>query len=280
MKGTGNFFAALVARIDAHVSRSTERIQRLTGGQDVPELPAGEVIWVKRAEPPHPVSLIRLYNLVMAPVPLLRSVPNPGGTDALDNEHRRLESLAAQGVPVPRVVAQGAQWIAISDAGTEPLQARLDRLKAQGDESGVLDVWTLGLHAIADAHARGAYLSQCFARNMVMGTDDRVHFIDFEEDPGDVMTVPQAQVRDWALYVHSTAFFLSDLRPAAQAMAAAIASASSEVRESLITLMRRLRWLLRLLPQAQWLGRDIARARAAGLLLHAVLDELEGRGRA
>lgn len=272
--------AALAARIDGILASSPERIHRLHGGPELPELPEGFAVWVKRAEPPHPVSLVRLYNFVMTPVPLLRSVPNPGGVAALDNEHRRLRSLAAQGVPVPRVVAQGGEWIATSDAGTEPLQARLDRLRQQGNHAGILANWTLGLRAIASAHGRGAYLSQCFARNMVVGLKDRIFFIDFEEDPGEVMTVAQAQVRDWALYVHSTAFFLQDRQPAAAAMASAVAAASDEVRVMLVGLMRRLRWLLALLPDAAWLGRDIARARAAGLLLRAVLNNLEATGRA
>ncbi|MFT4190697.1 MAG: hypothetical protein QM617_04125 [Comamonas sp.] len=270
--------AALVARIDALLTPSVQRIQKLHAAQ-VPELPAGSAIWVKRAEPPHPVNLVRLYNFVMWPVPLLRSVPNPGGVAALDNERRRLRALIAQGVPVPSLVAQGRDWIATSDAGTEPLQARLDRLRTQDDQPAVLATWKLGLRAIANAHAQGAYLSQCFARNMVMGPNDRIFFIDFEEDPGEVMTVAQAQVRDWALYVHSTAFFFQQYEAAAAAMAAAIAAASQEVRVMLLKLMRRLRWLLALVPDAGWLGRDIARARAAGLLLRAVLDDLERTGR-
>ncbi|KAF1022885.1 MAG: hypothetical protein GAK30_00824 [Paracidovorax wautersii] len=272
--------AALVARIDAIVAASDKRVHKLHGGRDLAELPEGAVVWVKRAEPPHPSGLIGLYNLVMTPVPLLRSVPNRGGVAALDNESRRLRALAAQDVPVPQVVAQGAQWLATADAGAEPLQARLDRLLHARDDSGILSAWKQGLRAIANAHARGAYLSQCFARNMVVGPNDRIHFIDFEEDPGEVMTVAQAQVRDWALYVHSTAFFLQQREPAAAAMASAIAAAEAEVRTMLVKLMRRLRWLLALVPDAAWLGRDIARARAAGLLLGAVLKNLESTGRA
>lgn len=272
--------AALVARIDAIVAESSKRVHKLHGGSELAELPQGTVLWVKRAEPPHPSVLIRLYNLAMTPVPLLRSVPNPGGVAALHNESRRLHALAAQDVPVPQVVAQGAQWLATTDAGAEPLQARLDRLLHARDDSGVLAAWKQGLRAIANAHARGAYLSQCFARNMVVGPNDRIHFIDFEEDPGEVMTVAQAQVRDWALYVHSTAFFLQQREPAAAAMAAAIAAAEAEVRTMLVKLMRRLRWLLALVPDAAWLGRDIARARSAGLLLGAVLKNLESTGRA
>jgi tRNA A-37 threonylcarbamoyl transferase component Bud32 len=271
---------ALAARIENLLAHSPQRIHKLRGGADFPELPEGATIWLKRAEPPHPGGLVRLYNLAMSPVPLLRSVPNPGGSAALDNERRRLQELAALGVPVPALVAHGRDWIATADAGSEPLQARLDRLLREQNQSAILSHWKLGLHAIAKAHGCGAYLSQCFARNMVMGHHDRIYFIDFEEDPGEIMSRPQAQVRDWALYVHSTAFFLQDRQQAAAAMAAAIEPARDEVRLMLLKLMRRLRWLLAVVPDRAWLGRDIARARAAGLLLRAVLDHLEASGRA
>ena len=121
--------AALAVRIEDLLARSPQRIHKLRGGAEFPELPEGATVWLKRAEPPHPSALVRLYNLAMTPVPLLRSVPNPGGSAALDNERRRLQVLAAQGVPVPALVAYGRHWIATANAGTEPLQARLDRLQ-------------------------------------------------------------------------------------------------------------------------------------------------------
>ena len=59
--------------------------------------------------------------------------------------------------------------------------------------------------AIAAVHARGAYLSQAFARNLMHCPDGVIGFIDFEDDPGETLSIAECQARDWLSYLHSTA---------------------------------------------------------------------------
>nr|WP_253254129.1 serine/threonine protein phosphatase [Xanthomonas arboricola] len=109
-----------------------------------------------------------------------------------DLEARRLGELQAQAVNVPRVVGCGQAALVLSDNGRSfasclrEADAR-DRLIA------------LAVAAIADAHRAGAYFGQPPPRNMRFD-GQAVGFIDFEEDPLEVMDLAQAQARDWLVF--------------------------------------------------------------------------------
>ncbi len=57
---------------------------------------------------------------------------------------------------------------------------------------------------LADVHARGQYLSQAFTRNCI-GIGERVAVFDVEDDPLQVMSLAQAQARDWLAYLYTSA---------------------------------------------------------------------------
>ena len=69
----------------------------------------------------------------------------------------------------------------------------------------VLRLWVQGLRAIELVHNQGACLSQAFARNLVRCPDGVLGFIDFEEDPLEVMDLDQAQARDWLMFAFGMA---------------------------------------------------------------------------
>ncbi|MGI4777959.1 MAG: hypothetical protein ACRYGA_07525 [Janthinobacterium lividum] len=230
-------------------------------------------VWIKKAGPRHGAWRYRLMAAIAAALRLdaLKPVPNPGGAAAIAIEARRLGELAALGLRVPAVLARQADGLLLSDLGesrtTVVLQERLVQAAATGP-AALLAAWRDGLDAIATVHARGAYLSQAFDRNLVQCPDGVIGYIDFEDDPGAALDSAECQVRDWLSYLHSTAMLVRAATPhaAGEHWHAVQAGASDVVRQRLATTARRMRWL-RHLPEGRRWGRDTQRVRASARLL-------------
>lgn len=129
----------------------------------------------------------------------LRPPPHRGGDAARAIEARRLAELRAQEVNVPEVIGQGHAALVLSDNGRS-----LATCLRETDDAGRDVLVSLALAAIAEAHRHGAYFGQPLPRNMTY--DGRaVGFIDFEEDPLEVMDLAQAQARDWLMFGYGVA---------------------------------------------------------------------------
>ncbi|MDX1838339.1 hypothetical protein DIZ81_10810 [Legionella taurinensis] len=155
-------------------------------------------------------SILTLITKALS-IPALQGIPVPGGKLTQDIEIKRLISLSAAGVPVPKVVSVGNDYFVMSCLGHSNVEACL---KNPGEKS-FLVYWEQALAAILEVHRKGAYLSQAFIRNMI-AEHGAVAFVDFEDDPGAVMPVHCAQARDWLLYLLSSSLRLN-LSPQAQA---------------------------------------------------------------
>jgi hypothetical protein len=233
-----------------------------------------ERVWLKKAGPRHGKWGYRVMAAVarMARLDIIQPVPNPGGEAAIATEARRLRQLAAAGLRVPRVLAEQADGLLISDLGasgrgTVVLQERLDQAATAGP-AALLAVWREGLAAIATVHAHGQHLSQAFDRNLVQCPDGVIGYIDFEDDPSEVMTLAECQARDWLSYLHSTAMMLEAAAPdaAGQHWHAALADVNADVRERIANAARRMKWAQKLPASRRW-GRDTQRVRAVARLL-------------
>ncbi|MGJ7606139.1 hypothetical protein ACSFA7_17475 [Variovorax sp. LT1R20] len=233
-----------------------------------------ERVWLKKAGPRHGKWGYRVMAAVarMVRLDIIKPVPNPGGEAAIATEARRLKQLAAAGLRVPTVLAQQPDGLLISDLGesgraTVVLQERLDQASAAGP-AALLAVWREGLAAIAAVHVRGQHLSQAFDRNLVQCPDGVIGYIDFEDDPAEVMTLAECQARDWLSYLHSTAMMLEAAAPqaAGQHWHAALATVNEEVRERIANAARRMKWARKLPASRRW-GRDTQRVRAVARLL-------------
>lgn len=233
-----------------------------------------ERVWLKKAGPRHGKWGYRVMAAVarMVRLDIIKPVPNPGGEAAIATEARRLKQLAAAGLRVPVVLAQQPDGLLISDLGesgraTVVLQERLDQAAAAGP-AALLAVWREGLAAIAAVHVRGQHLSQAFDRNLVQCPDGTIGYIDFEDDPAEVMTLAECQARDWLSYLHSTAMMLEAAAPqaAGQHWHAALAGVNNEVRERIANAARRMKWAQKLPASRRW-GRDTQRVRAVARLL-------------
>ncbi|MCD9028404.1 serine/threonine protein phosphatase [Luteimonas sp. BDR2-5] len=197
----------------------------------------------------------------------LRPPPHPGGGEARRIEARRLAELEALGVRVPRVIGEGESTLLLSDIGMT-MAARLRA--ADGDADAIDALTTRVIAAIADAHARGAYLGQAIPRNIAIDDAGNVGFLDFEEDPLEVMSLPQAQARDWLLFAFGVAKYYDGRTDALAGMLArGLHAEPDEVVhqaqrvERLQGFAQRIRWLGR---SARQLAHSILVVRAATLL--------------
>lgn len=198
----------------------------------------------------------------------LLPVPAHGGAHAQAIEVRRLRELGAAGVRVPAVLDESAEGIVLQFVGDRELVAQFKL-----DATSGFAAWQRGLDAIADVHARGQYLSQAFARNMLLH-DGRIWFIDFEDDPLETMSLVQAQARDWLAYLHSSIWLLAAPRAALlDAWAATMREMSEPVAHTLRDEMRRLFWLRHLPARRRPWGRDVLSLQALAAFLYAWSNE-------
>ena len=199
----------------------------------------------------------RVLNAIagLVRVPLLRAVPVHGGAQAQAVEIARLQQLGAVGAPVPQVLHVAEAHFVMSWLGPSHLAMMLHQRHPQAFE-----LWQQGAQALVQVHAASQYLSQCFGRNMIVDDASQpprfAGMIDFEDDPLEVMSLDEAQVRDWLIYLQST---LWDLQVPQQQLDAAldalIASESAAVQALFADACRRLAWL-RILPSTRRFGRD------------------------
>jgi hypothetical protein len=207
-----------------------------------------------------------------ARLPLLVPVPNLGGPEAIATEARRLRALAALGLRVPQVLAEGPEGLLLAHLGqpgqdTPSLAVEMNAAVRAAPEA-MLGLFHEGLDAIGAAHAAGACLSQAFARNLVRCPDGVIGYVDFEDDPAAVLALPQCQARDLLCYLHSTALHVQEagaFEPAREVWANWLQLQPTVVQALLRTSVRQMRWLRRLPADRRW-GRDLQRARAAWAL--------------
>ncbi len=198
----------------------------------------------------------------VAELPLLRAAPAHGGALAQQIEVRRLGELAAAGVPVPQVLHVEADFFVQRYVGDHAL----DKLLRQPQAALW---WQRGLQALVALHARDQYLSQAFARNFI-ASGEHLAMIDFEDDPLEVMSLQQAQARDWLAYLHSGARVMRGQQAAIDLLRAELAHESAPVRALVAASARRLRWVQRL-PAGDGRGwrRHVAILQAAVALMLA-----------
>ncbi|MET0289839.1 MAG: serine/threonine protein phosphatase [Pseudoxanthomonas sp.] len=191
----------------------------------------------------------------------LRPPPHRGGDAARAIEARRLRELAAQHVNVPQVLGQGKRSLMLSDNGRS-LNACLREASSDAARDALM---RLAVQAIAEAHARGAYFGQPVPRNMTFdGT--QIGFIDFEEDPLEVMTLAQAQARDWLMFGYGVARYYESRPDVLQKlMADAMAQQDARIREATHEATTRLQ---RLAGVARHFGRSARTLAQAILVIH------------
>lgn len=239
---------------------SAARIEKITV--------AGGDFWLKKAAPPRGVFRYHALNLFswMLRLPLLKAVPQPGGDAAIKNEIKRLQALASMGVLVPQIIAYDSSWLLIKDAGQSIIKTMKQNETTQSCRQ---QLFMACLTAIKSLHLKDQYLSQGFVRNMLLADEAamQVAFIDFEDDPLDVMNLAEAQARDVLLLVNSTArFFVDDHEFFSNSIQQFMTGHSPEMVAALRTTTQRMQWITKI-PFQKLFGHDYRKLKTGILAL-------------
>jgi len=249
-------------------------------------LKQGQIVWIKTPSQPRLRLLYTITNRIMVwlNMPYFQAPPHagaPGGKASLQIEKDMLMRLKAANLPVPEIVASTDGWLALSSTGEENLDVILGHLPI--DERLLL--WQQAATEIARVHGKKCCLSQCFARNIMLAKKQdspqentspsyNFYFLDFEEDPTAIMTLAQAQARDWAMFLHSTATLISaDREPAQQFMLNLLSHESLETQQAIQQIFKHLK-TLRHIKSVQWLGRDSIRIYQLGVFADGIYQKL------
>ncbi len=177
-------------------------------------------------------------------------------------------ALRRAGARVPEVLHVGSDHFVMQWLGRAHLGDVL-----QSGHPGAAALWREAGDELVRLHRAGQYLSQGFARNMIV-TDEAgdtprlAGLIDFEDDPLQVMGLADAQVRDWLAFLHSTLWTLPLAPSEVDACIDAWLDAESPaVRAGFAQACRRLAWL-RVLPRQRRVGRDTVALQAAAAAAH------------
>jgi tRNA A-37 threonylcarbamoyl transferase component Bud32 len=242
-----------VARIEASTLWREKRVEIL-------DLPEGRMLvkGQRALRSPWPHRVLNMFAW-MAGVPYLKAVPVHGGARSQAIELQRLQALRQAGLSVPEVHHVAGDYFVMSYLGSNDLARAL---REQG--SGAYGLWMAAMEHLLLVHARGQYLSQCFARNIIVADDFR-GMIDFEDDPLEVMTLAQAQARDWLIFLQSSLFNLA-LEPQRleTALQQVLGRELPQVRAVLTHAARRLSWLRHLPTNRKIWGKDFVSLQAVG----------------
>ncbi|TVP50145.1 MAG: hypothetical protein EA345_05435 [Halomonas sp.] len=212
----------------------------------------GQKVWLKRQAKRNtriaylPLKLLAKWLKVDA----LRPVPNLGGAQSIITESSRIKSLSQAGVRVPVILAESPDALLLADAGTSNQAAvtLLEKLTEANDPHTVDHYLNVSFQALNSVHKRNCYLSEAFARNILIAEGEPV-FIDFETDPHEYHSLTNCKVRDWhclifslygKLYKHPMP--LERLTPA---IIEGLKEAQDHVRESFLSTLPKLQRLKR-----------------------------------
>lgn len=237
----------------------------------------GRRVWLKLTGPANPFRLFRVLAAIMTWLGLgaLRPVDGRGGAEAIAIEARRLRELRALGLPVPQLLASTPCSLLLSDLGDRETSLNLHQALAMATPTARQRLMERALAALDQVHRQGGYLSQAFARNLIVMPDGRIGFIDFEEDPRRNLSLADCQARDLLCLIYSVAFFFTSHRARRQLagqLQRQLARRDEVARTNVLSVMRRLQWL-RHLPASPHLGKDTLRVQATGALFHDILRQ-------
>lgn len=226
----------------------------------------GQPAWIKRAEPARRSVFIHLHWLLR---PLLPSVLWPtnsvGGMEGLHAEAERLAAFGAAGLSVPAVLMVAEDHLVLSDTG-EPLHCTLV-------ESGSDRLYWIkkALDVLIRVHLAGFAHGRPYIKDFTIAPDSRnVSLLDLEEDSAGSTLLPDAQARDfWLFLVSCSHYFPNEDEILRELYRYYCAKSSPDLPAALARLGKSLRAYRRLIGvlHAQRLTGEVACAYRASLTL-------------
>lgn len=233
----------------------------------------GKIV-IKAQRPARGPARYKLLNLIASLLksPFLKAAPAWGGERAQEIEVRRLKALAELGFPVPALLHVDRDFFVMRSLGEGNLAHTI-----QTEPKRAYEAWHRGGVLLLQVHIQGQYLSQAFARNFILH-EGKLGLIDFEDDPLEVMSLAQAQVRDWLAYLHSTVWLMPEHQNAmASQLDTWLKQESMEVQYLMEQAAKRLAWMRRFSANRKRWGRDMVSIQAVGQLLHYWLQQKTNR---
>lgn len=208
----------------------------------------GLKVWLKKASKRHPWWLYLPVQWLskLLNIQILTPVPNYGGADAIHCEAKRIRQLEKIGVAVPKVLAESNAGLLIQDIANHDQQLmQLDQaLGRESDFQKRKYLFEITIHALKQIHAQNGYLSEAFARNILIDSQQNLSFIDFETDPRATLDLEICQARDWLCLLFSTAFrFNEQERPVMEQLVKQALKDRQDILYQLSKVGRRFGWL-------------------------------------
>ena len=166
-------------------------------------------VWLKKATSRHSTLIYlpltwfaKLFNLSM-----FRPVPNHGGEKTIICEVTRIQQLSRVGINVPTILAYSPNGILLEDNAKNnvPVHQLQSALSKEHSIESRLSLYQEAIQHIQHIHNLNCYLSEAFARNILVDEYRNFSFIDFETDPGQILTLEECYIRDWLCLIFSTA---------------------------------------------------------------------------
>lgn len=211
-------------------------------------------VWLKKASKRHSTWIylpLRVFSRLLG-LQMLSPVPNFGGEQAIACEIARLRQLRYLGIHVPEILAADQHCFLLKDAAKFGSSAiHLEKaLEMKANSQERLSLYARSISALQYVHSKGAYLSEAFARNILVDEAENLSFIDFETDPGKVLSLKDCQTRDWLCFIFSTVrcFEMNELPLAQQLLVKALEN-DPKIFLDICHVGRKLKWILKLKPE-------------------------------
>ena len=238
-----------------------------------PHFYLNQKVWLKKSTKRHSTWIytpLRWFSKLLG-LSMLAPVPNTGGTDAITCEVNRLKQLRKLGINVPEILAYADHAVLMKDAAIsgQHVQQLESALASQASSELQLALFQKVVHSIQEIHEKNSYLSEAFARNILIDDQQNLAFIDFETDPAQVLSLQDCQTRDWLCLIFSTAhyFEIEQLDALKNILLQSIELHSKTFKDIALT-GHKLKWLLKLKPEK--LGKDGLRLKKCISLLNAL----------
>lgn len=216
--------------------------------------------------------LIALRKLVASVLRIPAFVPakDLGGRAAQENELAKLRELRTLGIDVPKVELIRSDYFVMRKVGSQNLAETIEK----SSKEDAVRLWKAGLETLLKISQQNTNLSQAHARNFVIGEDEKLYAIDFEDNPKACLGPLQAQTRDWLFYLSSTLWMLPMQNTEKAAVVRGFFAKLPKELAQAIEQASRLGTVLRFLPSnRKWVGRDIMTIQTTAQVLHLVFEK-------
>lgn len=252
----------LIARIEQHVTHYPyERILKLEHD--------GRLIWIKQYNESKIRTWHRMQRAVTSLIPIGIFKTTVSDFNSLTGEAIRLRKFREKNISVPEVIYARPGLCAVYDVGGG-FREKLRTIDNPNERLDLLKQATLNLSLL---HQAGLCHGRPLLKDMTWD-NGVIYFIDLEEDPLQVMSLPQAQARDIWLFLNGCVPFASDGEDDLANLYALYAEHASP--ETVHELTRMVRWLkpIRIVAQyvlAPFFGKDIRYAVTANRALERIV---------